>query len=351
MKESLTKEETLRRYLVGDMLDEERESLEVRFINDDALFEELRAVEDELYVEYAAGELEDSEKTAFEKKFLRTREDRKRLAFADAFLDITNDMAGGFRPLSDTADERRSFFGSIAAFLRLSGSALQVGMAAAVLLMAVGMAFLVIQNRGLRNNVAQFDAEQQLQKQELDRQIAEREAREAELQRQLTEERDRGQQDQQTLAEIEAERSKLRGEIEDARRRSQQLKVPPSRVPGDSGPGRSVIALVLSPGNFVRGANNPEASRIVLTPSTKQVKLNLSVKDGNDYTAYRVVVSNVDDGKSVLSTGDLKERRKRIIVALPATTLPLGDYEVSLSGITAGGKTEEVTRYYFSVVR
>ena len=93
MNTNITQEETLKRYLLDECTEGERVDLEERFMNDDSLFDEMLAFQDELYLEYSAGELSDREKSLFEQKFLRNREDRSRLAFADAFLETTADMA------------------------------------------------------------------------------------------------------------------------------------------------------------------------------------------------------------------------------------------------------------------
>src|SRR5947207_7852242 len=88
-----TKEEVLRRYLLDECTEDEQVGVEERFIKDDELFDEMLAYEDELYLEYSAGELSDKEKSVFEQKFLRNRDDRSRLAFADALIETTDDMA------------------------------------------------------------------------------------------------------------------------------------------------------------------------------------------------------------------------------------------------------------------
>jgi hypothetical protein len=343
-----TKDVTLRRYLLGEMEVEELETVEKRFISEDSLFDELRAVEDELYLEYSAGELSDLERSVFETKFLRTPEDRSRLRFADAFLEITGDMARERAP-NALLDESGSFLGSIAAFLGFSDSALQMGMAAAVVIMAIGIGFLFVQNAGLRRDVASFDAEQQRQKRELDQILADKQGREAELTRQIKDQQNQEQQDQQHLAEAEGEREKLRSEIDDTRRRAEQLRAP--RTSGESSPSPSILALALSPGRIVRGPNSSGARQITIPTSAKQLRLTLDLKSLDKYAAYRVVVSNVDDSGAAFTSGDLRERKRRVGVTVPASSLPFGDYEVELLGVRSDGRTQDLTRYYFSVVK
>jgi hypothetical protein len=38
-------------------------------------------------------------------------------------------------------------------------------------------------------------------------------------------------------------------------------------------------------------------------------------------------------------------------VSVPASTLAAGDYELTLSGVTAEGKTEDISDYYFTVMK
>jgi anti-sigma-K factor RskA len=66
-----TSDETLmRRYLLGDLPQEERGSIEDRYLADDEVFEALVATENDLIDAYARGGLADDERRKFEAEYL-----------------------------------------------------------------------------------------------------------------------------------------------------------------------------------------------------------------------------------------------------------------------------------------
>lgn len=76
---------TVRRYLLGQLGDEEREQFEQLLLTQDDAFAQLLAVEDELVDEYLSGSLEPDEAEMFAKHFFNTAERQQRLRFAKAF--------------------------------------------------------------------------------------------------------------------------------------------------------------------------------------------------------------------------------------------------------------------------
>lgn len=80
-------ERTLRRYLLRTLPNEQRVQVERDVLGDEALFEELSALEDDLFHDYAAGLLSDSERLDFERSLLTLPAAAERLAAARALLD------------------------------------------------------------------------------------------------------------------------------------------------------------------------------------------------------------------------------------------------------------------------
>jgi hypothetical protein len=78
-------EQNIRRYLLGELVEAERQRLEESLLTSSELFEELLIVEDELVDEYIKGRLTDGERESFEKHFLSTPERIEKLKFARAF--------------------------------------------------------------------------------------------------------------------------------------------------------------------------------------------------------------------------------------------------------------------------
>jgi hypothetical protein len=113
---------SLRQYLLGALAEEERARIEADALHDDGRFEELLALEDELFHDYARGGLSDVERGQFEARFLSTPEGRDRMDAARALMDRLG-----------PADARRP--GAAPASLRWLA-------AAAALLVAAGTAWL-----------------------------------------------------------------------------------------------------------------------------------------------------------------------------------------------------------------
>lgn len=67
MKTQTEKDEMMRRYLLDEMTDEERESVEEMFLEDDEFFEEIAAFEDELFYEYKQNRLNGKQKPHLKK--------------------------------------------------------------------------------------------------------------------------------------------------------------------------------------------------------------------------------------------------------------------------------------------
>ena len=64
----------VKRYLLQQLTDAERQQIELQLLGDDDFFKEVEIVEDELIDEYLANELSRDERSAFEEHFLSTLE-------------------------------------------------------------------------------------------------------------------------------------------------------------------------------------------------------------------------------------------------------------------------------------
>jgi hypothetical protein len=123
-------------YLLGKLPEEEQERLEQEYLADDSRYEDVLAVEDELLVEYARGELEPADRARVEARLLRTDQDRERLAWARSLVTWFDTSRVPASP------ERLSW---------------KYGLAAAALI-AVAFAALLAQNLSLRRQVQQAEA-------------------------------------------------------------------------------------------------------------------------------------------------------------------------------------------------
>lgn len=79
MKEDSARFALLKRYLLGQLAEQQMREIEQRYLADEALFDELLNVETELITQYQNGQLSSKESEQFERYFLRSAERRNRL--------------------------------------------------------------------------------------------------------------------------------------------------------------------------------------------------------------------------------------------------------------------------------
>ena len=86
MKRTTDETALMIRYLLGDVSEDEQLRLEEQFFTDEDSYQQLTALEDELRYDYAQGNLTPRERQLFEKRFLTTPADRKKVDLAKAVL-------------------------------------------------------------------------------------------------------------------------------------------------------------------------------------------------------------------------------------------------------------------------
>jgi methionine-rich copper-binding protein CopC len=94
---------TLRRYLLGQLTDNEQQEIELRLMAEEELFEQLQIAEDEIIDEYIAARLTAAESDRFEQHFLATPERQKKLRFARSLNQYVTTMASQQRALGSSS--------------------------------------------------------------------------------------------------------------------------------------------------------------------------------------------------------------------------------------------------------
>src|SRR6185295_13895306 len=74
----------VKRYLLGELTDQERERFEVQMMSDTELFNEMLLVEEDLVEAYAQGTMSRNERQRFELSYMSTVEGREQVSFARA---------------------------------------------------------------------------------------------------------------------------------------------------------------------------------------------------------------------------------------------------------------------------
>ena len=333
MKLLTEKDEILRRYLLDQISDEERTSFEEKFLENDELFDEITALEDELYYDYKQGNLSATDKIAFEKKFLTTSADLQKADFAEAFLNATNEIIA-----EKTAP---SLWQSIVAFFNFSNASFRLGTALAsiLLLFIVGMwIFRTLNNKP--EDIAKVPEIPNIQTPTLTpvdgKIIEQKQKEEADLEKKLAEEKQKAEQDTNKIKEIEKQKEKLQREIEANR----QKTIAPET------PQKTFIALVLSPSLVRSGGAN--TAKIKLTPELKTINLTLPIKKDFQSEEFKIVVRNIDSGGVISSSNARTGKKTTVSLGISAKSLQRGAYEVVLISST---DNEELASYYFNVER
>jgi hypothetical protein len=201
-------------------------------------------------------------------------------------------------------------------------------MAAAAVVLVVGVSWLVTETIRLRAQVAQLQAEQQTrQRQEeiLRQQAGSERARSEELEAQLERERERS-------AEL------ARGlERDQSRERSTGL---------------SFIASLFLPPGIARSA--AERPKLVIPQAARLARLQIGLEREDEYQSFRVELRTAQ-GQEVWTQDDLRPRPSRagrvVSLIIPGSVFITGKYELTLKGVIDQQKTEDVRYYYFDVLK
>lgn len=320
----------IRRYLLGDLSEEEREHVERRLMSDDDLYQQLLLAEDELVDEYVTGTLPEQDRAKFG-HFLRSPELQQDVRFTVALRKHALKSApraaaepAPKAPRASRTDWLRKFF---------MQPALGVSLATALLVAVLVAAWLATQNSQLRRQVGQLRAQQSppsAPPQVLQEQLASERLRNEQLTAQLRREQESSSAPTRT---VETPQEK-----------------PPPRAPAPKPPRQpqSFVAVALTPGAFIRESGAWE--KITLLPGVREVRVRLDLPEGG-YRSYRAALKTVD-GREVLENRRLRDVGGKFVrLNIPAQLLGPDDYQITLSGMTRSGESEEIGTYYFRVLR
>lgn len=318
----------IRRYLLGEVADEEREEVERQLMTDRQYLDHILRREDGLIGEYTRGELDRDERELFERYFLSAPERRDRLAFAESLNRYIAEASTG--KSTDTAVDSKKAAGSSDAVLWLKQILSRAAIAllvVATLILIAGAIILLTDNARLREQV-------------LEREASLSQAEEV-LRQHLDEQMERNQELAREIEQSQKERSRIEQELA-------RFKEEKSRHRESSPP--TFASLILAPGSV---RDKGQINRLNLTTDIQQLRLELNLH-GESYQRYRVEVQTIE-GKNIWRKGNLRARKRvdeeSILVTLPAKRLTEGDYLVALSAAAPGGDYEEVAAYYFTVLR
>ena len=324
MAADLNNEKLIARYLLGDLPEEQQVAIEDRAFADKDYLALVTAVENDLIDEYVRHELTTTERQQFERQFLASAERRKRVEFAKALARVPA------IPERTVVSERAqwSWRDSLYAFISGLNPAARFAMAAVILLLLVGGAWLLTETLRLRRQLTQLQAQNQARQNELQQQVEAERRRGEELNARLTQEQQQREQSEESLRQL--------SETGDA------TNPPPRPI---------VAALTLLPG-LSRGGG--DKARLVMPEAARLVRLQIGIDPDEPYKTFAVELRTAA-GRQVWTRENLSARTRgrthAVSLTLPAAALKSGDYELRLSGRKEAGESEDVGFYYFDVKR
>ena len=311
------------------MSEAEQLRIEEDYFTNKEFYEQLAALQNEMLYDYTQGKLSQEMAERFEQRYLSSSRGRGKAEAARRILDRVFEMRPAAWP-PDAAGKRRT----LAEFLRsLRGFRFPVLMysgAVAALALLAGSAWLLLETISLRGQLNQARIEKAASDADLNKRAADEQTKLDQMSRELEAERRQRTQTEQELAEQKTKAA------------NGQTKSNPLGI---------VASLVLNPG-MVRNLEGP--SQVRIGPEAGRLHLQLNLKEQIPYQSCRAVLRTLD-GREVWHQGGLRARPTTsgpsVHVSVPSRTLAAGDYELTLSGVTAEGKTEDISDYYFTVVK
>jgi len=317
----------IRRYLLGEIAEQDRNPIEVRLLTDPQYFNQLVRVEEELADQYVRCELSQHEREMFEGHFMNAPERREDVAFALALYRFVSSEAIG-RPVASRPRAWTAFLTDLSPRWRMARN---TSLACAALFLTVAVAWLLMETARLQRRLAEVGAER-----------AESRRLEQELKVQVDEQRSRGED---LAQQLEISRSRL-AQVD---RELAGL----SKAAGSTQTEASVVSLALFPGLGRDAADIAQTRTAILSPGAKRLRLELGT-DHPGPSRYRAEALTAD-GDLVWSRDGLRERStkigKAVVITLPVALLTRNAYLITLSDAASGDNYERIGSYYFEIIR
>jgi len=341
MKQPALNEQLVRRYLLDDLPERERERLEVGLLTDDRYCETLTALEeevgDDLIEEYLDGELTETERDNFERVFLNSPERAHK-------IKVIQDLKVHATPVAEPEAEAptpkivktdRSYRQWIPAIGIFQNPLFGLSCAAALTLALVCCVWLWMRSSRLETQL--IEARTQHPTDSVFREQVEQLNR-------------RNEELTAKLKRSEGERAAAQQELASLKGREGQEIVPPDKSSQPSGSTFASVILTSS----LRSNENRSVPTLTLRPGVTIARLVVNVEriDPADYKRFRAIVQK-QSGPEVWRSEDVKLRARgnnaSAVLNISAKRMTEGQYVGALDGITLDDQTEPIGRYVFRV--
>jgi anti-sigma factor RsiW len=334
-------DQTITRYLLGELLPEEQKHIEERYFSDPDLLDQVLGVEDDLIDAYVRRELTAHERQRFETYFLAAPERRERMEIAQALIArIDQQAASPDQAVKRAAVSVREKLGWSVAFfgwLRSNRPAIQYALILLLFVGFIGGLWLVLESYRRAKQINQAHLEN-LQpnhpaQQQSGQQVTESGEPSADLQ----------EKSKPTLPFGE----------------SKSATAEPARHPLTQ-PHPLLASIILTPGLTRDVANMPT---LVVPRGVQRIRLQLNIESEGSHSSYHASLQRVGAGEiwSQSIKGDQlmkggkpstgKTTPSPIVLRLRPKLFKPGEYLLTLTGTTPTGETEVVGDYPFTIVK
>ena len=305
MRSERVEETLLIRYLLGNLTEEEQVRVEDQAFADPEYLGALQGAETDLIDAYVRGELPQTDRRAFEGRFLLSPDRRRRVEFARAFATVTDESI----PVAAFAPRRVSAWQTFRDLIRTSNPAFRFAGALVAVVCIGGATWLVFENGSMRSRISALETQRLAS-----------EARELRLQQEQN--------------------------------RSQNSSAQASNRPPAESPRTPLIAsLALFP-----GLSRAEAriEQLLLPAGAQIARLDVQLDARDDYRRFRADL-RTRGGRDILTLTSLRPHRspagQAVSIDVPASAIESGEYELSLKGLTDGQAPQDIGYYYFRVLK
>lgn len=331
MDSKFFEENLLRRYLLGELSEDEQARIEDAAFDDTDLLAFVQTVENDLIDEYARGELNASERQNFELKFLTSAERRRKIEFARTLqhLETENIAVNSKAAISvESGANKKSFRQMLSSF----SFAPQMAFGAVVLLILIGGALLLFkQKNGGENEIA---GEKNVN-------------RPPETSLPQKQSISNLPQVSPTVQSVNANEktNQINSNIHSPVQPNANQKATENER--NSSPAVTFAALIF-PAGLTRDGGG-KVLRLILTPTAKQARLVFNLEKGDEYKTYQVELHGKTGAN--ISQSRLSRAGHSVVINIPADKLSAGRYEAVLRGADASGQSETIGYYDFEVVK
>jgi hypothetical protein len=306
------RERLIVKYLLGELPRWERAQFEREYFADDSLYDEVRAVEAELFDDYSRNNLPERERRLFEQNLLRSPEAFRKLNSSRTLLEaLSSDPDEPLRPDRSDAVAR-----PLPAFFHTKLGAASAVAAVVLLMLCAALALFTFKRHGDPprpgpEHVAQTPPEPS---------------------------------PQQPLAQWTPDAGGAHNSS------SQPSDSPPSNRRTTQHP--ALLAFTLQPSG-TRGQSGGSDGVLIVPWPTQTVSFKLKV-EADVYQRYRAIIRTAE-GVEVLRLDALRPRATRtgaeVSVQVSTRSLREGDYTLTLSGLVPPDRYADIDDYFFSIVR